>query len=77
MTANVSIVVAQKDNVLEIKNAALRYYPAAEVTSGQPMSRSLAPASARGGAGRDRRTGERTVYVLSEADRNPCRSKQE
>jgi len=77
MTANVSIVVAQKDNVLEIKNAALRYHPAAEVTSGQPMSRSLAPASARGGAGRDRRTSERTVYVFPEADRNPCRSKQE
>src|SRR5204863_3594411 len=34
MTANVSIVVAQKDNVLEIKNAALRYRPA-EAESGQ------------------------------------------
>src|SRR5436189_4344258 len=28
MTANVSIIVAHKDNVLEIKNAALRYRPA-------------------------------------------------
>src|SRR6266704_2921859 len=27
MTANVSIIVAQKDNVLQIKNAALRYRP--------------------------------------------------
>ena len=75
MTANVSIVVAQKDNVLEIKNAALRYHPAAEVTSGQPMSRSLAPASARGGAGRDRRTGERTVYVLSGGRPQPVQIK--
>src|SRR5256712_9859294 len=28
MTANVSIIVAHKDNVLQIKNAALRYHPA-------------------------------------------------
>src|SRR3989454_1950430 len=75
MTANVSIIVAQKDNVLQIKNAALRYHPAAEVTSGQPMSRSLAPASARGGAGRDRRTGERTVYVLSGGRPQPVQIK--
>src|SRR6059036_783974 len=34
MTANVSIVVAHKDNVLQIKNAALRYRPA-EAASGQ------------------------------------------
>src|SRR6059036_1038765 len=34
MTANVSIVVAHKDNVLQIKNAALRYRPA-EATPGE------------------------------------------
>src|SRR5882757_7733593 len=31
MTANVSIIVARKDNVLQIKNAALRYRPAEAV----------------------------------------------
>src|SRR5207237_10279105 len=34
MTANVSIVVAQRDNILEIKNAALRYHPPPDMTSG-------------------------------------------
>src|SRR6201997_4237432 len=34
MTANVSIIVAQKDNVLQIKNAALRYRPA-EAAAGE------------------------------------------
>ncbi len=74
MTANVSIVVAHKDNVLQIKNAALRYRPA-EVTSGQTMARSPAPASARGGAGRDRRTSERTVYVFSGGRPQPVQIK--
>jgi len=64
MTANVSIVVAHKDNVLQIKNAALRYRPA-EATPGEIRSRSPAPAGTRGSTGRERRTSERTVYVLS------------
>jgi HlyD family secretion protein len=64
MTANVSIIVAHKDNVLQIKNAALRYRPA-DATPGEMGSRSPAPAGARGGAGRERRTSERTIYVLS------------
>src|SRR5213596_1253139 len=42
MTANVSIVVAHKDNVLQIKNAALRYRPAeaapAEMSSAKAAS---------------------------------------
>src|SRR5437868_4186488 len=72
MTANVSIVVAQKDNVLQIKNAALRYRPAeaasaemssAKVASGGSTSRT--PGSAQRGAGRERRPSERTVYILS------------
>src|SRR5881397_1106038 len=39
MTANVSTIVAHKDNVLQIKNAALRYRPA-EATSGEVRSTS-------------------------------------
>ena len=73
MTANVSIIVARKDNVLQIKNAALRYRPA-EAGASEMGSRSL---SSRGGhgtglsavasvktGGRDRTSSERTVYVL-------------
>jgi HlyD family secretion protein len=74
MTANVSIVVAHKDSVLQIKNAALRYHPA-EATSGQTMARSPAPAGARGSAGRDRRTGDRTVYVFSGGQPQPVQIK--
>src|SRR5881409_1569933 len=51
MTANVSIVVARKDNVLQIKNAALRYRPA-EALGAEMGSRSLSSPGARGGAGR-------------------------
>jgi len=43
MTANVSIIAARKENVLQIKNAALRYRPAeagaAEMGSRSPWSR--------------------------------------
>jgi len=74
MTANVSIVVAHTDNVLQIKNAALRYR-LAEVTSRQTMARSPSQASARGGAGRDRRTSERTVYILSGGRPQPVQIK--
>src|SRR5256886_12280713 len=45
MTANVSIIVAQKDNVLQIKNAALRYRPAeggpAEMSSAKADRKSV------------------------------------
>src|SRR5947199_8280800 len=64
MTANVSIIIAHKDNVLQLKNAALRYRPA-EATPGEVRARSPGPARARGGAGREQQTSERTVYILS------------
>ena len=71
MTANVSIVVAQKDDVLQIKNAVLRYHPA----DAMPQARgsyagaaaapgaTAAPRRPRTTASREHR-GERTVYVL-------------
>jgi HlyD family secretion protein len=72
MTANVSIIVAQKDNVLQIKNAALRYRPSeggpAEISSAKAAgggAPSPAPGGAQRGAGHERRTSDRTVYVLS------------
>src|SRR5580704_1234411 len=68
MTANVSIVIANKDNVLQLKNAALRFRPpdaaAATVPSqprpaGTPRGQGARPTGAR------ERKPERTVYVLS------------
>ena len=63
MTANVSIVVAHRDEVLQIKNAALRYRPP-DATPSEARSTS-SPSGARSRGERERRAGERTVYVLS------------
>src|SRR5947199_406106 len=74
MTANVSIIAARKDNVLQIKNAALRYRPtesgAAEMGSRSPSSR-----AGRSASGRERTTSERTVYVLSGSRPTPVQIK--
>jgi len=64
MTANVSIIAARKDNVLQIKNAALRYRPA-EAGATETGSRSSSWRGGRGAAGHERTSSERTVYVLS------------
>jgi HlyD family secretion protein len=84
MTANVSIIAARKDNVLQIKNAALRYRPADAGTT-EPGAR---PSSWRGGrgagptaggsakaGGRERTTSERTVYELSGSSPKPVQIK--
>lgn len=66
MTANVSIIVAHKDDVLQIKNAALRYRPpdATPVeTRRTSTSRPGRPGGGRSGAGLEGRA-ERTVYIL-------------
>ena len=81
MTANVSIIVAHKDDVLQIKNAALRYRPAegsaeigpAKVASGGSAWRT--PGGAQRGAGRERRLSERTVYVSSGGRPRPVQIK--
>ena len=71
MTANVSIIIARKDNVLQIKNAALRYRPAeagptsSHSTTSQGGSRSPGAMRQAAGARERRTTSERTVYVLS------------
>ena len=74
MTANVSIIIAHKDNVLQIKNAALRYRPA-EATPAEVTARSAPPAGGRGGARREQRTSERTVYVVSGGQPQPVQIK--
>jgi HlyD family secretion protein len=67
MTANVSIVVAHKDDVLQVKNSALRYRP----PDATPLPTSSARSSPDGGRGAARNTGgarerrvDRTVYIL-------------
>jgi HlyD family secretion protein len=90
MTANVSIIVAQKNSVLQIKNAALRYRPA-EAASGVGRSMSSQSGASQGGSRqggstspktiektggpRDGRPSERTVYVLSGGRPNPVQIK--
>jgi HlyD family secretion protein len=65
MTANVSIIVAHKDDVLQIKNAALRYRPpdATPVETRKTVtSRAGRPTAGR--AGSAQQGAQRTVYVL-------------
>ena len=61
MTANVSIIIARKDNVLQIKNAALRYRPA-EAPPAEMGSRSRAQAGGRGDG--STRPGDERAYGL-------------
>ena len=76
MTANVSIVIAHKDNVLQIKNAALRYRPA-DVGVGTPFQQARPAGSPRGqrSTGARERRPERTVYVLSYGRPRPVQIK--
>src|SRR5205807_9658741 len=69
MTASVSIIIAQKDDVLQIKNAALRYRPpdATPVETRKTVpSRAGRPATGRGDGG-----AQRTVYVLPSGANRP------
>jgi HlyD family secretion protein len=74
MTANVSIVVAYRDNVLQIKNAALRYRPPDATpieTRRTSASRGGRPGiGGHGGSGQEGRA-ERTVYVLPDGGSRP------
>jgi HlyD family secretion protein len=84
MTANVSIIVAHRDNVLLVKNAALRYRPpdATPAPTGPPRQSGAGggtggprggggrPGAAREGGPRERRP-ERTVYVLRSGSSRP------
>src|SRR5262245_47544359 len=86
MTANVSIIIAHKEHVLQLKNAALRYRPA----DAQPEPRAVAaqsgsrpsgpraggsPGGQRPGAGARERKPERTVYTLSFGKPKPAQIK--
>src|SRR5881394_916529 len=72
MTANVSIIVAHKDEVLQIKNAALRYRPpdATPVETRKTVtSRAGRPGAGRGGGAQQ--GVQRTVYVLPSGANRP------
>jgi HlyD family secretion protein len=81
MTANVSIIIAHKDNVLQIKNAALRFRPAEAMPAmsgsrlGSGGSTTREPDRAQRGGARERGTSERTVYVLSGGRPQPVQIK--
>src|SRR5216684_4314728 len=63
MTANVSIIIEHKDNVVQLKNAALRYRPP-DAAPAEPPRSTASPSGQRPTAARERKP-ERTVYVLS------------
>src|SRR5207237_2312900 len=58
MTANVSILIAHRDNVLQIKNAVLRYRPADATPTEARSTSASSPSGARSSGGRERRSGE-------------------
>ncbi|MEY2487141.1 MAG: HlyD family secretion protein [Verrucomicrobiota bacterium] len=77
MTANVSIIIAQRDDAVKVSNAALRFRPA-EGSSDSKASPATPAASRSPGSGprprdaaaRERKV-ERTVYVLPAGARQP------
>ena len=71
MTANVSIMIAHRDDVLQIKNAALRYRPP-DATPAE--TRSTSSPSGRPTGGRERRAG-RAVYLLNGKHPKPVQIK--
>src|SRR5229473_4654555 len=75
MTANVSILIAHRDNVLQIKNAALRYRPADATPTEARSTSASSPSGALSSGGRERRSGERTLYVLSGGRPKPTQIK--
>ncbi|MGZ5503173.1 MAG: efflux RND transporter periplasmic adaptor subunit [Chthoniobacterales bacterium] len=84
MTANVSIIIAHKDDVVKIANAALRYRPAdapapppdAQRSPGQARGDRPGGGSSPGGSGRPReRRTDRTVYVFNGKKTEPVQIK--
>jgi HlyD family secretion protein len=72
MTANVAVIIAHKDNVILIKNAALRYRPV-DAAADQPKPTS-SPSGQRPTAAREPKP-ERTIYVLSYGRPKPVQIK--
>jgi HlyD family secretion protein len=72
MTANVSIIIARRQDVLKIPNAALRYRPAAESNTSPRSAWSPRPVRKRDSRqGQTRPAGERMVHVLRDEGGEP------
>jgi HlyD family secretion protein len=76
MTTNLSIVIAQRENVLKLPNAALRFRPPVEATTPTPVKGSPTPSQPKPAAAKGRRggpgpRGERTIYVLKTGAAKP------
>jgi HlyD family secretion protein len=81
MTANVSIVIAERSDVLRIPNSALRFRPPEAATNAAPQVAGGAPRSGArpGGSSGQRSKGEhrptRTIYVLKDEKLQPVQVK--
>ena len=77
MTANVSVIVAQRDGVLKIPNAALRYRPPEAATNATPYAAGTGPGP--GGSSGARTKGERRstrpIYILKDNKPQPVQIK--
>jgi len=72
MTANVSIIVAERENALKIPNAALRFRPADSTTNAAPR---VAGGGTSGTVPQGERRMMRTVYVLRDNKPQPVQIK--
>ena len=75
MTANVSIIVTQRDNVLKISNAALRFRPAESKTADANATPRATRTNTGGSTRMAERRSERTVYVLGSSEPKPVQIK--
>jgi HlyD family secretion protein len=80
MTANVSIIVAERTNVLRVANAALRFRPPESMTNALPKAATAGSsppgsASSSGQHGKGEHRPARTVYVLKNGKPEPVQVK--
>jgi len=74
MTANVSVIVAERNEVLRIPNAALRFRPPEAATNATPRAMG-AGGGAVGGRSKGERRSARTIYVLKNDKVQPVQVK--
>ena len=77
MTANVSIIIAQRESVLTIKNAALRFRPPEAIGNRDVLAfAGSAARSKKGGSARSREmSGRFTCSAMPTPSRSRCKSK--
>jgi HlyD family secretion protein len=80
MTANVSVIVAERSNVLRVPNAALRFHPPESTTNAVPkVAAGAAGSPGSGGSSGQHGKGEhrptRTIYTLKDGKLEPVQAK--